>query len=183
MAKRKMAALRPIFRPLYRRLSASCVHWAVGARWGAPRFRFWCFSTSVSRPTKKVPSFFDFKHHHSTHPDGPAFCGCSGYHKSLENTENFMRIDVFGVSGGAGTRGTGGATAKSAFSCALPPLTSGRAFQIPPKHRPRWRPLWWVFRDIKKMENTKVLLEIDVFVCLVVQEPGVPGGFAPPDPP
>ena len=35
----------------------------------------------------------------------------------------------------------------------------------------------------KQWENTKVLMEIDVFVCLVVQEPGVPGGQAPPDPP
>ena len=35
----------------------------------------------------------------------------------------------------------------------------------------------------KQWENTKVLMEIDVFVCLVVQEPGVPGGLRPPGPP
>ena len=33
-----------------------------------------------------------------------------------------------------------------------------------------------------QLENTKVLMEIDVFVCLVVQEPGVPGGAPPPPP-
>ena len=44
-------------------------------------------------------------------------------------------------------------------------------------------PLVGVQGHQKQWENTKVLMEIDVFVCLVVQEPGVPGGFAPPDPP
>ena len=44
-------------------------------------------------------------------------------------------------------------------------------------------PLVGVQGHQKQLENTKVLMEIDVFVCLVVQEPGVPGGFAPPDPP
>ena len=33
------------------------------------------------------------------------------------------------------------------------------------------------------LENTELLMKMDVFVCLVAQEPGVPGGFAPPDPP
>ena len=36
----------------------------------------------------------------------------------------------------------------------------------------------------KPLENTKTLMKIDVFLCLVVQEPGVyRGGSAPPDPP
>ena len=36
----------------------------------------------------------------------------------------------------------------------------------------------------KPLENTKTLMKIDVFLCLVVQEPGVSrGGSAPPDPP
>ena len=43
-------------------------------------------------------------------------------------------------------------------------------------------PLVGVQGHQKQWENTKVLMEIDVFVCLVVQEAGVPRGFAPPDP-
>ena len=36
----------------------------------------------------------------------------------------------------------------------------------------------------KPLENTKTLMEIDVFLCLVVQEPGVyRGGSAPPSSP
>ena len=35
-------------------------------------------------------------------------------------------------------------------------------------------PLVGVQGHQKQLENTKVLMEIDVFVCLVVQEPGVP---------
>ena len=36
----------------------------------------------------------------------------------------------------------------------------------------------------KTLENTKTLMKIDVFLCLVVQEPGVyRGGAPPPDPP
>ena len=36
----------------------------------------------------------------------------------------------------------------------------------------------------KPLENTKTLIKIDVFLCLVVQEPGVyRGGSVPPDPP
>ena len=38
----------------------------------------------------------------------------------------------------------------------------------------------------KPLENTKTLMKIDVFLCLVVQEPGVyrgGSGSAPPDPP
>ena len=31
----------------------------------------------------------------------------------------------------------------------------------------------------KPLENPKTLMKIDVFVCLVVREPGVPGGAAP----
>ena len=42
-------------------------------------------------------------------------------------------------------------------------------------------PLVGVQGHQKQWENTKVLMEIDVFVCLVVQEPGVyRGGGAPP---
>ena len=59
--------------------------WAV---LGHAAFSFLVFSTSVSRPTKKILSFFDFKHHHSTHPDGPAFCGCSVTSKSMGKHEN-----------------------------------------------------------------------------------------------
>ena len=44
-------------------------------------------------------------------------------------------------------------------------------------------PLVGVQGHQKQLENTKVLMEIDVFVCLVVQEPGVPGGLRPPGPP
>ena len=44
-------------------------------------------------------------------------------------------------------------------------------------------PLVGVQGHQKQWENTKVLMEIDVFVCLVVQEPGVPGGLRPPGPP
>ena len=40
-------------------------------------------------------------------------------------------------------------------------------------------PLVGVQGHQKQWENTKVLMEIDVFVCLVVQEPGVPGGLRP----
>ena len=35
----------------------------------------------------------------------------------------------------------------------------------------------------KSLENTETLMKIDVFLCLVVQEPGTPGGLRPPDPP
>ena len=35
----------------------------------------------------------------------------------------------------------------------------------------------------KSLENTETLMKIDVFLCLVVQEPGTPGGAAPPGPP
>ena len=77
VAECKTAVLRPTFRPLYRRLSASCVQWAVGPRWPTPRFRFWCFSTSASRPTGKVFGSSISKHHQSTGPDGGPFGGCS----------------------------------------------------------------------------------------------------------
>ena len=32
----------------------------------------------------------------------------------------------------------------------------------------------------KSLENTELLKKMDVFVCLVAQEPGVPGGLRPP---
>ena len=32
----------------------------------------------------------------------------------------------------------------------------------------------------KPLKNTETLMKIDVFLCLVVQEPGIPGGSAPP---
>ena len=32
----------------------------------------------------------------------------------------------------------------------------------------------------KSLENTETLMKIDVFLCLVVQEPGTPGGLRPP---
>ena len=35
----------------------------------------------------------------------------------------------------------------------------------------------------KQLDNTKVLIEIDVFACLVVQELGVPEGLRPSGPP
>ena len=36
----------------------------------------------------------------------------------------------------------------------------------------------------KPLENTKTLMKIDVFLCLVVQEPGIyRGGLRPPGPP
>ena len=35
----------------------------------------------------------------------------------------------------------------------------------------------------KPLENTKTLMKIDVLGCLVVQEPGVPGGLRPPPEP
>ena len=33
------------------------------------------------------------------------------------------------------------------------------------------------------LENTELLMEMDVFVCLVAQEPVIPGGHRPPGPP
>ena len=54
---RSWAGIWPTFRPLYRRLSASCVQWAVGPRWPTTRLRFWCFSTPTTRTTRKVLSF------------------------------------------------------------------------------------------------------------------------------
>ena len=42
----------------------------------------------------------------------------------------------------------------------------------------------WVFKDIEKhSEMPKPLLKIDLFVCLVEQGAGVPGGLRPPNPP
>ena len=108
VAECKTAILRPTFRPTNRRLSASCVQWAVGPRWPMPRFRFWCFSTSVSRPTEKVFGFSISKHHQSTDPDGGPFGGCSGTSKTMGKHESPYGNRRFRVSGGAGTRGTGG---------------------------------------------------------------------------
>ena len=107
VAECKTAILRPTFRHTNRRLSASCVQWAVGPRWPMPRFRFWCFSTSVSRPTEKVFGFSISKHHQSTDPDGGPFGGCSGTSKTMGKHESPYGNRRFRVSGGAGTRGTG----------------------------------------------------------------------------
>ena len=119
VAECKTAILRPTFRPTNRRLSASCVQWAVGPRWTTPRFRFWCFSTSVSRPTEKVFGFSISKHHQSTDPDGGPFGGCSGTSKTMGKHESPYGNRRFRVSGGAGTRGTGGG-----FAPPDPPLAS-----------------------------------------------------------
>ena len=110
VAECKTAILRPTFRHTNRRLSASCVQWAVGPRWTTPRFRFWCFSTSVSRPTEKVFGFSISKHHQSTDPDGGPFGGCSGTSKTMGKHESPYGNRRFRVSGGAGTRGIGGAS-------------------------------------------------------------------------
>ena len=64
---------------------------------GYSRF-FSVFVASVHSTTdrpKKCHHFFDFKHHHSTHPDGPSFVGVQGHQKPLENTKTLMKIDVF----------------------------------------------------------------------------------------
>ena len=108
VAECKTAILRPTFRHTNRRLSASCVQWAVVRRCPVPRFRFWCFSTSVSRPTEKVFGFSISKHHQSTDPDGGPFGGCSGTSKTMGKHESPYGNRRFRVSGGAGTRGTGG---------------------------------------------------------------------------
>ena len=110
VAECKTAILRPTFRHTNRRLSASCVQWAVARRCPVPRFRFWCFSTSVSRPTEKVFGFSISKHHQSTDPDGGPFGGCSGTSKTMGKHESPYGNRRFRVSGGAGTRGTGGAS-------------------------------------------------------------------------
>ena len=66
---------------------------------------FTTFSHSTTDRPKKFDHYFDFKHHHSTHPDGPAFCGCSGTSKIIGKHENPYENRRFPVSGGAGTRG------------------------------------------------------------------------------
>ena len=110
VAECKTAILRPTFRHTNRRLSASCVQWAVAPRCPMPRFRFWCFSTSVSRPTEKVFGFSISKHHQSTDPDGGPFGGCSGTSKTMGKHESPYGNRRFRVSGGAGTWGPGGAS-------------------------------------------------------------------------
>ena len=62
---------------------------------------FTTFLHSTTDRPKKFHHFFDFKHHHSTHPDGPAFCGCSGTSKIIGKPENPYENRRFCVSGGA----------------------------------------------------------------------------------
>ena len=108
------AILRPTFRPLYRRLSASCVQWAV-----APVGPRRVFVFRVFRPQSPGPK---------------KFLDCPFPNTTKAQTQ--MEAPLVGVQG----------------------------------HQ-------------KQLENTKPLMEIDVFVCLVVQEPGAPGGHRLPGPP
>ena len=73
-------------------------------------FSFLVFS-DFSHPTDQFFCGFSIsKHHQSTDPDGGPFGGCSGTSKTMGKHESPYGNRRFRVSGGAGTRGTGGAS-------------------------------------------------------------------------
>ena len=82
--------------------------WPALALLGVTGVNFSCFCSLTTDRPKYFHHFFDFKHHHSTHPDGPACCGCSGASKSIGKQQNPYENRRFCGSGGAGARVPGG---------------------------------------------------------------------------
>ena len=64
---------------------------------------FISFASAHSTPDrpKTFHHFFDFKHHHSTHTDGPAFCGCSRASKNIWKCQKPLSKPTFAWTQGS----------------------------------------------------------------------------------
>ena len=123
---------------------------------------FISFASAHSTPDrpKKFHHFFDFKQHHSTHTDGPAFCGCSRTSKNIRKCQKPLR--------------------KSTFSCVwwsrgptymYRSLCAGTTRRTTSKHQ-----------NTLENSNSCMKFEVCVCVCVVVQGPGAYRGVPPRTP-